>query len=173
MTRTVSSTISTAVAAETTRPIYLIRMGWDVASPDVNRRIATWDVNLSWNSETWEGSGADIRRLSASGGTLELPNGDADPWLTLVTAQNPKGRTIDVYEYHTNFAASPHASDATQLFSGIMEDSEVTAEKITINFVEGLLNKSFPHTSIDPSVYTHLLAAGTRIYWGPDVVLVE
>lgn len=173
MTRTVSSTISAAVAEETTQPVYLIYMAWDVASPDASRYIATWDVSISWNSITWAASGADVRRLSAAGGTITLPNGDADPWLALVGSQNPKGRAIEVYEYHTDFTASPNASDATLIFAGQMEDSSITADKITINFVEGLLNKSFPHTSIDPAVYTHLLAAGTRIYWGPDVVLVE
>lgn len=173
MTRTVSATISAAIAEDVTQPIYLIRMGWDLASPDVNRRIATWDTAISWNSETWEGSGADISRLGPGGGTLRLPNGDADPWLNLVTTQYPKGRTIDIYEYHTDFTASPIASDATLLLSGVMEDCEISQRGITINFIESLLNKAFPVSSINPTVYTHLLTAGTRIYWGPDIVLVE
>jgi hypothetical protein len=173
MTRTVSATISAAVAENTTQPIYLIRMGWTAASPDINRRIATWGADLSWNSETWEASGADVKRLNAGGGTLTLPNGDNDPWLALVTAQIPKGRTIDVYEYHTDFTASPITSDATILLSGVMEDCEITQEVITISFIEGLLNKSFPISSIDPTVYTNLISAGNRIYWGPDIVLAE
>lgn len=173
MTRTVSSTISTAVAEDVTQPVYLIEMGWDVASPDVNRYIATWDQAITWNSITWAASGADIRSLDASGGSLRLPNGDADPWLSLVNTQVPRGRAITIYEYHTNRATSPHTSDATLLFSGLMDDAEVTTKGITIGMIEGLQNKAFPIGAIDSSVFTNLLASGQRLYWGPDLVLVE
>ena len=172
MSRSVSAVTSVALAQDTTRPIYLIRMGWTAASPDVTRRIATWDTDLSWNSETWTASGAEVSSLSPGGGTLQLPNGDADPWLSLVTTQIPRGRAIDIYEYHTSWG-SPSGSDAEHIFSGLMDDCEITPSKITIGFIDGLLNKVFPVTSIDPTVYTHLLATGQRLYWGPDIVMVE
>jgi len=172
MTRTVSATITAAVGEVVTQPVYLIDMGWDAVSPDINRKIATWASDITWNSSTWQASGASVQQLTAGGGRLRLPNGDGDPWLALATGQITRGRSLDIYEYHTDFTASPITSDAVQVFSGIMEGCSITQERIEIDFIEGLLNKSFPQTSIDPTVYTHLLSEGQRIYWGPDVVLV-
>lgn len=172
MTRSVPAVVSAAVAQDATRPVYLIRMGWALSSPDVNRRIATWAANISWNSETWSASGAEIRSLTSQGGSLRLPNGDGDPWLNLVSTEYAIGRAIDIYEHHTS-TASPAGSDATQLFSGLMDAVEITPTEITISFIENLQNKRFPPTSITTAVYTELLSAGQRLYWGPDVVMVE
>ena len=172
MTRSVPAVVSAAVAQDATRPIYLIRMGWTLASPDVTRRIATWPANISWNSETWTASGAEVRSLTAQGGSLRLPNGDDDPWLNLVSTDVARGKTISIYEYHTS-TGSPAGSDATILFSGLMDAVDVTPSDITISFIENLQNKRFPPTSITTAVYTELLAAGQRLYWGPDVVMVE
>ena len=102
MTRTVAATTTAAVSQETTQPIYLIRMGWDVQSPDVERRVATWDTDISWNSETWTASGAKVQTLNAIGGSLMLPNGEADPWLDLVVNQGQRGKTLQIYEYQTS-----------------------------------------------------------------------
>jgi hypothetical protein len=172
MTRSVPAVVSTAVAQDTTQPILLIRMGWDVQSPDVERRICTWDTNISWNAETWTASGATIQGLSIGGGTLELPNGSDDPWLNLVMTQVPRNRTIQVYEYHTS-TGSPSGSDAVELFEGLMDECEITDRGIRIQLIEGRLNKSFPHTSIGAPTYNYLLTRGDRIYWGIDVVMVE
>lgn len=172
MTRTVSATITSAVGNDVTTPTYLIHLVWDATSPLVNSYIATWDTAITWNGISWQASGADVTRLSASGGQLRLPNGDADSWLTLVTNQNPKGKTINIYEHHTDATASPQA-DATLLFSGVMDSCMVTDEDITIDFIENLTNKSFPVSSIDPTTYPYLLAPGSRMYWGPDIVLVQ
>ena len=173
MTRTVSSTTSTAVGLNPTRPIYLIFMGWDQASPDINRYVATYNNPISWNSITWQASGIEVRRLTASGGSLKLPNGDNDPWLNLISTQGQRGKDISVYEYHTDHSVSPEVSDATLLFTGVMDGCEIRAGEIRIDFLEALTNKYFPVSSIDPSVYSYLLQPGQRMYWGPDIVLVK
>lgn len=168
MTRTVSGIIAAAVAQDTTTPVYLIRMAWAV-----EQRIATWDTNISWNSETWTASGASVKKdLSAERGTLNLPNGDGDPWLNLVQTEIARNRVVQIYEYHTS-TASPAGSDAELLFDGRMDGSTVTRRGITINVIEGRTNKGFPPTSIGPPVYTHLLPVGTRLFWGPDVITVN
>lgn len=172
MTRTVSTTITSAVAKTVTQPVYLIYMAWDVASPDVNRYICTWDAAITWNAITWAASGARVTGLNLNGGTLELPNGDDDPWLNLVNTQTARGRAVQVYEHHTDTTASPQ-TDASLVFNGLMDAVAISARGITITLIEALRNKSFPHTTIDPSVYTHLLTDGDRLYWGPDVVRVQ
>jgi len=172
MTRTVSGIISTAITQDVTTPVYLIRMGWTIQSPDITRRIATWDTQISWNSELWEASGAKIDRMDANGGTLKLPNGDTDPWLDLVMTQVARGRLIQIYEYQTS-TGSPSGSDAVELFSGIMDAATIDRKGIQITFIASLLNKTFPHTSINTADYPWLLSEGDRIYWGPDVIRVQ
>ena len=167
MTRSVSAITSAAVAQDATQPIYLIRMTWDT-----EQRICTWDTNISWNSETWTASGAEIRDLSGESGTLILPNGEADPWLALVNSEIPLDRAIEVYEHHTS-TASPAGSDAELVFAGYMDGADISGLKIQIGLVEGRTNKGFPPTSIGPPTYNYLLPVGARLIWGADVITVN
>ena len=167
MTRTVSATISTAVAEETTRPIYLLRMAWDTEV-----RAATWGANLSWNSETWVASGIRITSLDTNGGTMDMPMGDTDPWFALAMDEIPRGRAISIYEYHTNFTVSPNASDAVLVFTGVM-DEFTASDSIRVRLIESATNKVFPFTSIDRPTYTHFLPSGTRLTLGTDTIVVQ
>jgi len=172
MTRTVSAVLAAAVAQHATTPRYLIYMAWDAASPTPLYRIATWDQNISWNAQTWTASGASIQGLDANGGTLHLPVGSTDPWLSLVMGQIPRDRAIEVYEYHTS-TGSPSGSDAEMVFAGFMDEAVITSSGIRISLIEGRTNKGFPPTSIGPSTYNWLIPKGQRLFWGPDIVTVE
>ena len=168
MTRTVSATITTATAAAVTTPVYLIRMGWTT-----ERRICTWDQNITWNSETWTASGASIEGLKAEGGRLVLPNGDGDPWLALVHSELALDRTVQVYEHHTYRDVSPNTTDAVLLFSGRMDSVRIKDIQIEIDLIEGRKNKGFPPGSLGPPTYNWLLPPGTRLIWGPDTITVN
>lgn len=173
MSRTLSTVSTNATNQDATRPIYLIEIeNWSNTSPLTTTRICTWDTNISWNSQTWVASGAQIDRIGISGGTLELPNGDSDPWLAIVGNYGTRDITVTVYEHHT-YTGSPMGSDATQVFSGIMDGDELTESGFQISLVEGKRNKGFPPTSINRSEYSYLLPKGTRIFWGPDIVNVN
>jgi len=172
MTRPTSSTTDAAVGEDTTRPVILVYMGWDLASPDVNRYIACWASDKVWNSITWQASGAQVPRISPQGGQLILPNGDGDPWLALQGSQYANGRACEVYELQTDFTASPNASDATQIFEGIMDAVDITHRGIEIQLIEGLQTKSWPPTVITTDVYTHLPSDRDRLYWGNDQELI-
>lgn len=165
MTRSVSSTTEAAVTVEDTRPIHLIRMAWGT-----ELRAATYARNISWNSETWSASGAEVQGVDASGGILFLPNGEDDPWLNLVHTDIARGREIEIYEYHTDKSASPIASDAELIFFGVMDEVSITEKGIRIALIEGATNKVFPPTSIDVPDYNWLLPVGSRLFWGPDIV---
>lgn len=171
MTWDYSDTIESAVALDATQPVYLIYMAWASTSPDFTR-ICTNATAITWGGYAWRASGARVSGLSMNGGTLELPNGSDDPWLGLIGSDGARGRAITVYEHHTNAADSPQ-TDAVELFGGVMDDVEISRRGIRIGLIESARNKSFPHTSIDPAVYSWLLTHGDRIYWGPDVVMVE
>lgn len=167
MTRPVSATITTAVAQNTTRPIYLVRMGWDTEV-----RSATYGAAIDWNSETWAASGIRISNLDSNGGVMDLPNGAGDAWLNLVMTEVPRERTIEVYEHHTNYTVSPAVSDATLIFSGYMDETQI-GNSIRVALVESSTKKRFPPGRIDRTVYTHLLPVGEKIQFGGDQVVVN
>lgn len=173
MTRTLSGIIETATGQDSTTPIYLIEIeNWSNTSPIQTTRICTWDVDITWNSQTWTASGAQIDRLSLSGGTLELPNGDDDPWLGIVANCGTRGIAVTIYEHHTS-TGSPQGSDATQVFEGVMDGDDLTEGGFRISLVEGKRNKGFPPTSINRTEYTHLLKNGDRIFWVSDIVNIN
>ena len=163
MTRDVPVAVAAAIAEEATQPVYLIWMDWDdTSSPE---RIAAWGQDIDWDSMTWAASGAEVRGLSVNGGELVLPNGEDDPWLALVMAQTPRGRAIDIYEYHV--------SDAVHIFSGLMDSANINHIQISIGLIEGLRTKKFPPGSINSTDFPHLLSGGDRLFWGIDTVLIE
>ena len=167
MTRALSATITAAVAADDTRPIYLIRMAW---ASEV--RVATWQSNITWNSETWQASGVQVISLDAGGGVLEFPIEDTGPWLSLVLNETPRNRAVEIYEHHTNYAVSPAVSDAVLVFSGVMDEAQI-AGNIRVAIVESSQAKGFPPTSIDRPVYNYMLASGQHVRWGNDTLVVN
>lgn len=170
MPRTLSTTLQNATQRDDTLPIGLIRMGWAT-----ERRVATWDRDIDWDSETWSASGAAIEgEIGPDGGTLLLPIGEDDPWLALEAGEVARGRSIEVYAYYTDPDASPLESDAVLIFSGIMDEANVTGEGgISIRLIESRQAKFFPFNSIGPPVFNHLLGEGTRLQYGPDYVVVN
>ena len=167
MTRALSATITTAISADDTRPIYLIRMGWAVEV-----RAATWQSSISWNSETWQASAVQVVSLDASGGVLEFPIEDNGPWLSLVLNETPRDRAVQIYEHHTNYAVSPAVSDAVLVFSGVMDEAQI-AGNIRVSMVESSQAKGFPPTSIDRPVYNYMLTSGQSVQWGNDTLVAN
>lgn len=190
MTRPLPPAVDTAIHQPDTSPIYLIEMGWDLITSQIlledgdalllesgdafvleetsdpsYLRVATWGGDITWGSLVWAASGARVQGLTVNGGQLILPNDEDDVWLTLVTEEIPRGRSITIYEYHD--------SDAVEIFSGIMDEAVLDARQISIRIIEGLLNKHFPPTSFNVTDFPHLLSGGDRLYWGPDIVLIE
>lgn len=168
MTRILPAAVDAAVDEAVTRPIHLIRMAWAT-----ERRIATFDIDISWDSETWSASGAVVQNIGPNGGTMILPIGTGLPWIGLANTEKLRGRAIEVYEYHTDFTASPQESDATPIFSGTMDDGVATIKGLRVNLREGKKNRVFPPGNIEPPTYNFLLASGQRLFWGPDIITVE
>lgn len=167
MTRSVPSEVESAVAQDDTRPIYLIRMGWNT-----ELTVCTYGENISWNMETWTASGASVSGLDTARGTLVLPIADDGPWLSLVLNEAPRDRLIEVYEYQTDFAASPQASDAVLTFSGFMDEA-VIGKDIRVSLIESSQYKQWPNSSIDRPTYNYLVPSGQRISWGTDYLVAE
>jgi hypothetical protein len=167
MSRTLSSTVSTAITQNPTKPVYLLRIGFSLES-----LACTWGSNISWNSENWVASGIEVKNLTARGATLEFPNGEDDAWLALILNESTRDRPISIYEFHTDYSTSPHGTDAVLVFTGIMDEAEIT-ENIKVTVIESSQARQFPPDSIGPPVFNFLPVAGTRIVWGDDVIEVK
>ena len=165
MSRTLPTTVSSAIAKATTKPVYLIHMGFNSIV-----RAATWDASILWDGVTWAASGVEIKGLNAGGARMHMPTGAADPWLGLVLNDGTRNRTISIYEWHEDTTASPQ-TDAVLIFVGIMDETTIT-DKITITLIESSRAKSFPALTIDQPVFTHLMTSGDTINWGADVITV-
>lgn len=165
MSRTLPSTVSSAITSATTKPIYLIQFGFSPA-----KYAATWDSDITWNGQTWSAGGVDVSRLTMQGATLSLPTGADDTWLSTIMAQGVRRKTINIYEHHTDTTASPQ-TDAVLVFSGVMDAVRI-GNRIQITVLESSQSKVFPPSSVDESVFTYLLSSGQKISWGSDTITV-
>ncbi len=166
MSRTVSTTITTATGKDATKPIYLLRLGF---SAEV--KAATYDTDISWNGETWIDSGIEVRNLTRVSGSVEFPLSTDDPWLSLVLNEGTRGRSISIYSHYTDETASPQA-DAVLIFTGVM-DEPVFTDVIKLSVIESSQAKKFPPDSIDVPVFNFLLKPGARIDWKNDTVVAN
>ncbi|GAG29433.1 unnamed protein product [marine sediment metagenome] len=136
---------------------------------DTPERAATWADNISWDGETWEASGIEVRNLTSKGVTLEFPLAD---WKALIRADGTGGRSISIYEHYTDITASPQTADAVLMFSGVM-DAAAWTDKIVVSAVEKSRVTSFPPESVEAPKFTYLLKSGQRIMWVGDTVVVR
>ena len=166
MSRTLSATLSTATSKTATRPVYLLRMGF---ASEV--RAATWGSAITWNSESWIASGAEVDNLDKSGARLRFPIGESDPWMALILNEGTRGRSLQIYTHYTDATASPQA-DAELVFTGLMDEATIT-DSITVTAIESAENKGFPSGEIGPPNMNYLPESGTTIAWGTDTLVVE
>jgi hypothetical protein len=167
MSRSISATITAATAKTATKPIYLLRLGFDAEV-----KAATWDQDITWNGETWIDSGIEVSSLKADKADIKFPNGTVDPWLSLVLNEGVLGRAVQIYEYHENTTSSPN-KDAVLLFVGIMDDASISDNVISVNVIESSASKVFPNVVIDRPTFNYIPPAGTEIAWGPDKIIVK
>lgn len=166
MSRTLPSTVSSAITSDATAPVFLVKLGF--ATPQY---VATWDANISWDGNTWVASGINVSRLSASGATVEFPNGNDDTWLSTILSEGARGKTIEIYEHHTDTTASPQ-TDAVLVFTGVM-DSVSIGDRVKVKVLESSQSKVFPPASVDEDTFTYLLSTGQKISWGSDTITVK
>ena len=166
MTRTLTTTQSAAIKKNATTPVYLLEMGFSSTV-----RAATWDTAITWDTRTWIASGIEVANLGDKSARVKFPNGEADPWLALVLNEGVRGRSISIYEPHTDTTSSPQTG-AVLLFTGIMDELTITKD-ISLTIIESSQAKTFPPTSIDRPTYNYLLTTGTVLVWGPDKIVVN
>jgi len=165
MSRTLPSSISTAVAQPVTQPGYLIQI--DATS---TLRYST-RATLTYDSQTWTG-GARVDRLNTARGgvaAVALPNADnALSALILADALTDKRTRIWAI-----YGDGP--TDATLMFDGVVDGSDaIGVLECIINLADnGSARSSIPDVVIGPPLANHLVPPGTQINWGNTIYTVE
>ena len=167
MSRTLPTTVASAVQLTATQPKYLL----DLAFSSGTVYAATWGADVSYNGQTYVSSGLEVSRLNDSSATLKFPNGTSDPWLSLVLNDGTRGVAISIYSHQYDATASPQ-SDAVLVFTGIMDEADISDEDVTVKVIAASAAKRVPPTPIDQPTFTYLPQAGTVISWGNDKLTV-
>ena len=168
MTRTISATLTSAIAKTSTHPRYLVSLAFSSGTV----YAATAAANITWNGTTWVASGLEVSDVSPQSVRLEFPNGTADPWLSLILNDGQRGVVCEVYDWHEDTTASP-TTDAVKVFSGILDEADIDDRRIRVSVIAAQEKKQFPPTDIDQPTFTYIPASGTVITWGNDKITVN
>lgn len=140
MTRSLSSGMQAVTTADVVRPIILVEAEFDSATT----RMWSGTGDLSWNSETWTGTGQLLRvdaveesiEMRAVGTTVTL-SGIPSELISLALQEDYQGRTLTIYlgafDDDNNVITSP-----VTIFSGrmdvmsISEDGQTSTIEVTV-----------------------------------------
>jgi len=172
MSRTLPATVSVAIAKDATRPAYLLTLGFSSDSPVGTTYAATWGQNITDSGTTYLASGIEVRNLSRTGCIVEFPIGESDTWLSMLSANGFRGRSISIREHYTDETQSPQAGSVL-MFSGIFTGDAVITDKISITANEKSREITFPPESIGPPKFNFLMPSGTIIEWAREKTVVR
>jgi len=168
MSRSISSATLTALAAQMTRPGYLVEIGWSTPSRLSSRGDTNWNslvwigVGVGVNNLSWDGTGEIRGNLSINnGGTQTVPGAFTYNTLTYGAADVP----IKIWIYD---AAAIATSDPVLVFDGVGDTCQVRPEKVVISFISkrsAVLFSPRQYITKD-SGFSIIPASGKTIYWG-------
>jgi hypothetical protein len=154
--RSLSSPLSTALAAAVQRPALLVSVGFS----SVQRYSSAGTV--SWNGNTWTAAdikveGLEVEALRVSG-TLVIGNLD-DAIGSLILAQGVQDIAISIYGFD---AAATATADVVWLASAVGASAQLTAREARISLRHKSEFTSSPRTLVGSTAgFTQYLPAGT------------
>ncbi|PUB82372.1 MAG: hypothetical protein DBP02_15070 [gamma proteobacterium symbiont of Ctena orbiculata] len=168
--RNLSATVSTAVAQDSTTPVYLVELGY---APAI--RLSTVG-DVSWNGQNWIDSGVEVRsiRQTKGGGqtaSLRLLNHD-NAYGALVLGNGIRDIPVDIYQL---YGSDPYAvDDAEHLFSGVISGVPSIDDYVTMTLVsDGVLTARTPRVQLSSFLGEDMPIPGTRILWNGDSLVLE
>lgn len=169
--RALTTAAQAALAAQITRPLWLIEMA---LSPAL--RLCSFDT-VSWAGAAWSGDAAvqvRIDRVDGSGrqaGTLELGN-EAGVFGAILMGQQVNGARVRVWG---GDAAALATADPVLMFDGVIAGAEVTVDTAQVRIAaQGARTLLTPRRYVDKAGgFSVLLPAGTRLNIGGEVVVLE
>jgi len=124
---TISPATTNALAAQLTRPGYLVYIGWAVPVRLSSRTDLTWDGYLYIGFGVTPG-GLDWSGTAEQGGTLKLDNSSGD-YSVMALGEGVADVPIKVWAYD---AAATATADPVPVFDGVGDSCEIMPDAITI-----------------------------------------
>lgn len=163
----VDSATSAAIAGKTTRPLYLVELGFNSVATVCNRGLTAWQ-SRAWVPVSMEVAG------TGPAPTIALFNEGLGIGAA-VLAQGTAGRKVRIWEAYGTSAVVPGAPAGfgapVLVFSGEMSSAEI-GDTITIQCKLGppLLA---PRRIMAPPIFNHLPRRGLRIQMPSQVYILE
>jgi hypothetical protein len=164
--RTPSTPTGNAIAAASTRPAYLVQIGWSTAS-----RLTSADAALTWNSYVWMPAPIELAGLKwdsagLQAATLRLGNTD-QAFSAPALNEGVADISIIVYAYDQSAVA---AGDPIKVFDGVggrlsADDNSVSIE---LSAQRSRALKSPRQRITRAGGYSLLPAPGTVVRWGNE-----
>jgi hypothetical protein len=164
--RSPSTPTGNAIAAATTRPGYLVQIGWSTVT-----RITSSDASLTWNGFVWVPASVALSGLrwdnsGLQSATLRLGNTD-QAYSALALNEGVADIAIVAYAYDQSATAT---ADPIKVFDGVggrltADDNSVTIELTTLR---SRALKSPRQRITRAAGYSLLPAPGTVVRWGSE-----
>lgn len=166
MARTLPTSLQGELVHTTTRPGYLLYLGWSTPL-----RLCTFD-DVVYNSHTWSKSGCDVE-LNGDRATIKLDNSDGNA-SSLILNEGINGIEIKVWVIY--FDSSESATDPYLIFEGVGDGAFLQ------NPLEAAINaETFSKANIyhprkricEATGFHYLPEPGQAVSWGKNSVVLE
>lgn len=159
MPRSLSGTISTAIALPVTEPGYLVYLGFDTPLRHSTR------ATLPWGGYMWTGGlGTRVAEVNEQAATIELRNSDLSASaivLNTVLADKP----CAIYKLYNG--------DATLLFQGFIDACPDIGDRVVLTAKALASARRVPNKYIAYPVFNWLTPPGTQVKWGTQAVTLS
>jgi len=165
--RSVPATLQSEIQGQTTRPGFLVYLGFD---PELY--MCSW-ADVTWNGHNWSFTGLDVQRLGTDKCTVRVDNSDRS-MSSLILNQDVLSVPIEVYIIY--FDAQWNGTEPYLYFKGFCDGAElsnpVVASLSAVVFSRA--NYYSPRKRICEATGFHYLPReGQVVSWGNNTVLID
>ena len=159
MSRTISTTIQTAIGENVVTPGYLVYVGLDTP--------LRWSTvgDVTWDGVDWLAVGMTVDRLAESETRIRIRNDD-NSGSSLALNNRLRDTEFRIYAYYDG--------DALEVFKGYGGEASITAFDVVITLHSNRSAKAkVPRGRIAAPTFTNLPKLGAVIEWGEERLKVE
>lgn len=164
--KTLSAALILELNLVVTRPGYLVHLGYPSPYYLSTLGDVTWN-NIAWNSHDVKVSGISQDGKGSNSASLALGN-TLGNWGVTALSEGVVDIPVNIWAV---YAGAPN--DAVQVFSGVMDGCEITADKVNLVLVpQGNKTLESPRVFISPPTFNFLQPEGTRITCGNETFVL-
>lgn len=169
--KTLTSALLTELGLASTRPGYLISLGYSTTL-----RLSTIG-NITWNSLDWIGEGVSVRVSNvlqngqgANTCMLELGNTDL-VYGALVLLEGAADIPVTIYAVYAGASA---VADVVQVFSGVTDGANISDTKVSLTLVSQNNSTLYsPRVFINKPKFNFLQPPNTKVVFGSETFILE